>query len=217
MTTEKAWKGVAMEGPVARWYTKITRGNRGYAALADRVAATLPPGASALEVAAGPGYLAVELARRGLRVTASDISETFVAIAKETAASAGVAVDVHQANAAALPFADGSFDFAVCRAAFKNFTDPVGAMNELYRVLRPGGEAWIADLRHEADPGAIREEIAAMGLSWPNAVWTGLTFRWFLLKNAYTEDGIRALAAQSRFGRGEYVRDGVGFELRLRR
>ncbi len=41
------------------------------------------------------------------------------------------------------------------------------------------------------------------------------TFRWFLIKNAFTADGIRQLAAQSRFGGGDVRNDRVAFELRL--
>jgi hypothetical protein len=44
-----------------------------------------------------------------------------------------------------------------------------------------------------------------------------LTFRTFLLKNAYTEDALVRLVEQSRFGHGEIVRDGVAFDLRLRK
>jgi len=48
-----------------------------------------------------------------------------------------------------------------------------------------------------------------------SALWTRATFRWFLLKNAYSAEAIRQLAAQSRFRGGELRNDGVGFDLRL--
>jgi ubiquinone/menaquinone biosynthesis C-methylase UbiE len=168
-----------------------------------------------LEVAPGPGYLAIELARRGLRVTAVDISHTFVALATANAREAGVDVDVRQGNAAELPFADGTFDFVVCRAAFKNFTDPVGALNETYRVLASGGHASIIDLRKDASAGEIRTEVDAMEMSRLNAWWTRLTFRAFLLNNAYTNDNLERLVSRSRFGHGEIRRDGIAFDLRL--
>ena len=56
-----------------------------------------------------------------------------------------------------------------------------------------------------------------MRLSRLNALWTRATFRWFLLKNAYTAEAIQQLAAQSRFGGSELLNDGVAFELRLLR
>jgi hypothetical protein len=54
-----------------------------------------------------------------------------------------------------------------------------------------------------------------MRLSPLNSLWTRLTFRFFLLKNAYSHDAIEALAARSRFGVGEVVLNGVEFDLRL--
>jgi ubiquinone/menaquinone biosynthesis C-methylase UbiE len=214
-TTQKAYKGTAMEGAIATWYARITRRDRGYAALAHAIAAHVPPGARVLEVAPGPGYLAIELARRGLRVSAVDISKTFVQIARDEARAAGVELDVREGNASQLPYPDGSFDFVLCRAAFKNFADPLGALNEAYRVLAPGGQASIIDLRKEASHEDIAAEVDTMQLSRLNALWTRWTFRWLLLGRAYTYDGVRELAAQSRFGGGELVRDGISFELQL--
>src|SRR5690242_19035890 len=66
MSKTKPYKGPNMEGPIATWYARITKRDRGYAQIADDLAARLPRGARVLEVAPGPGYLAVELARRGL-------------------------------------------------------------------------------------------------------------------------------------------------------
>src|SRR5207247_5182412 len=107
---------------------------------AAELTGALPDGAQVLEVAPGPGYFAIELARPGpLGVTAMDISRTFVEIASENARRAGVTVDFRQGDVAAMPFADGSFDLVVCQAAFKNFSQPRRALDEMHRVLRVGG------------------------------------------------------------------------------
>ena len=68
------------------------------------------------------------------------------------ARQAAVAVEFRQGNASEMPYPDASFDFVVCRAAFKNFSDPMGALNEIHRVLRPGGRASVLDLRRESSP-----------------------------------------------------------------
>src|SRR5262249_44527081 len=113
---------MAMEGAIARWYARNTARNMaGYREAAESVAAQVPGGASVLEVAPGPGYLAIELAKLGdYQVTGLDISHSFVRMATENAAKAGVAVRFVEGNAAEMPFAADSFDFIVCRAAFKN-------------------------------------------------------------------------------------------------
>ncbi len=147
-TQQKPYKGVAMEGVIATWYTKNTgRDMRRFQAVADIVAERVPVGGRVLEVAPGPGYLAIAMAESGRQVTTLDISKSFVKIAQENANRAGVAVDVRHGNAAAMPFADASFDFVVCMTAFKNFADPIGALNEVHRVLKPKGQASIYDLR----------------------------------------------------------------------
>src|ERR1700736_4208925 len=134
----KPYRGIAMEGVLASWYARNTgKSLAEFQACAKRIAARLRPGDRVLEIAPGPGYLAVELAKLGpFRVTGVDISSSFVRMAAEHAARAGVAVDFREGDAAALPFADQSFDFAICRAAFKNFSDPIGALREMHRILR---------------------------------------------------------------------------------
>lgn len=122
----KTYKGFGMEGGVARWYEKATRRDQPeFAALAARIAARVPASATVLEVAPGPGFLAIDLAKRGFDVRAVDISRTFVEIVQRNAAAANVKLPVEVGDAAALPLADQSVDFVVCRAAFKNFSRPV--------------------------------------------------------------------------------------------
>lgn len=61
----KAYKGFGMEGLTARWYASYRNALDEFKALALRVAAQIPAGSDVLEVAPGPGYFAVELAKRG--------------------------------------------------------------------------------------------------------------------------------------------------------
>ncbi|MBY8872948.1 class I SAM-dependent methyltransferase [Micromonospora sp. PLK6-60] len=210
-----------MEGATARWYAR----NRGsasqlaeYRRQAARLADGLPAGAAVLEVAPGPGYLAIELARLGAyRVTGLDVSHTFVALAGEAARRAGVDVDFRQGDVHELPFPAGSFDLVVCQAAFKNFVRPVRALDELHRVLRPGGRAVIHDLRSDASVAEIGPAVAGMGLRGLDAFWTRSALRW-LRGRAVTADTFRQLAAESAFGGAEVERDGpIGLEVRLSR
>src|SRR5690242_11289646 len=140
----KPYVGMGMEGAVARWYASLTRKSLAeFTALAERVSERLHSGDRVLEVAPGPGYFAIELAKLGdYRISGVDISSTFVEIARANAEEENVTVDFRQGNAAILPFPDATFDFLLCRAAFKNFTRPLAALQEMYRVLKPGGEAF---------------------------------------------------------------------------
>jgi ubiquinone/menaquinone biosynthesis C-methylase UbiE len=214
---ERAYKGIALEGVLARWYAKTTGSRReSYRECAALVAGQVPLGGSVLEVAPGPGYMAIELARLGdYRVVGLDISRSFVEMARENAITAGVDVTFEQGNASCMPFAPESFDLIVCRAAFKNFSEPVRALDEMHRVLKPGGKAQIYDLRPDASPEAIKAEIAKMGLGQFDALLTRLTFKYMLLKTAYSQDQFRQMASQSRFKACDVQADGIGLAVCL--
>src|SRR6202034_4583506 len=115
----KAYKGLGMEGSVARWYEKTTRKDmEEFHRLAQRFAAGLPEGGDVLEVAPGPGFLSTEMAKNGgLRVTGLDISKTFVELARKNADALGVRATFLNGNASQIPFAAESFVVLVCRAA----------------------------------------------------------------------------------------------------
>jgi len=213
----KAYKGLAMEGFVASWYAKITKSQaHAQHECARRIADSVPAGGRVLEIAPGPGYLAIALARLGRQdVCGLDISRTFVEIATANARAAGVDVAFQLGNASAMPYPNASFDFVICRAAFKNFSDPLGAVNEIYRVLKPGGGASILDLRRESSPEDVRALVDGMNLSRLSALWTSLTFRFFLLKNAYSRDSLQRLAVRSRFGACDIHEGGVEYDLRF--
>jgi ubiquinone/menaquinone biosynthesis C-methylase UbiE len=214
-TATKGYKGLPLEGFLARWYAKVTGKDVGeYRKLAEALAAQLAAGASVLEVAPGPGYLVIELAKLGpYRVAGLDISRTFVRMAAENAARAGVPVTFHHGDAAALPFDPHSFDLVVCRAAFKNFTQPVRALNEMYRVLKPGGKALIIDLRPDAPAAAIDAYVKGKGLGRVNSLVTRLIFRHMLRKRAYTQEQFRHMAAETPFQTCDIREEGIGLEV----
>lgn len=208
VTAEKGYKGISMEGAIAKWYEKNTRKDMAeFRKLAGQLQATLPRGGDVLEVAPGPGFLAIEMAKGGkCRVTGLDVSKTFVDLARKNAANAGVRVDFRQGNASFIPFEDNSFDLVVCRAAFKNFSKPVEALREMRRVLRPGSAGVVIDLRHDTPMQEIRRYVSGLGLSAINRWITIFTFRFMLLKRAYTKQQFEQMLEQIPFAKAE-VRD----------
>jgi len=215
----KAHGDRGMEGVVAKWYAANTaEAMNEYAELAQRIAGELAPGSRVLEVAPGPGYFCIELAKRGpYAITGLDISRTFVKIASHNAAEAGVQVDFQQGSASNMPFPRDSFDFLLCRAAFKNFGKPVEALREMCRVLKPGGRGVIIDLRGDASPSALTRHVDGMGLSPFNRLMTKLAFRTMLLKSAYTKEQFQHMLAQTEFERVEIAEAGIGFEITMRK
>jgi ubiquinone/menaquinone biosynthesis C-methylase UbiE len=213
----KPWKGAGMEGRVARWYAR-TRSNEmeDFRRQAKAAAERLSSDCTVLEVAPGPGFFAIELAKLGdFKITGLDISRTFVEIAQANARAANVAVDFRLGNASAMPFAGESFDFIYCSAAFKNFSEPVKALDEMYRVLRPGGEAVVVDLRKDVSLAEVDAHLKQSGRSRFDAWLTSLVFRFMLVKRAYTQDALTRMAEQSRFGKCQINADPIGFEVRF--
>ena len=213
----KAHKGVGMEGFIAAWYARQTAKDLDeFKGIARRIAAHIGPGARVLEIAPGPGYLAVELVRlTGCRLVGVDISHTFVRIAGENARKEGLRIDFEQGEAADLPFPAEQFDFIVCRAAFKNFARPLAALDEMYRVLNDGGIALIIDLRKDFSPEAVNDYVRDKGMI--AGAFIRLTFNTMLKKRAYTKESMADLVARSRFKQGDIRLDPMGFEVWLRK
>ncbi|MFZ1941609.1 MAG: methyltransferase domain-containing protein [Terracidiphilus sp.] len=206
-----------MEGMVAKWYASNTgEMMKEYVDLARRIAPQLTSGSAVLEVAPGPGYFSIELAKLGnFSITGLDLSHTFVKMAAMKAAEAGFRIDFRQGSASNMPFPADSFDFLLCRAAFKNFGEPVVALKEMCRVLKPGGHAVIIDLKGDASPGEISREVEAMRLSSLNRILTKLIFKKVLLKRAYTEEHFQRMLAETAFSNIEIVDSGVGLEISM--
>ncbi len=184
--------------------------------MASQLVSKIPAGGKVLEIAPGPGYFCIELAKLGnFAITGLDISKSFVEIATKNAAEGNVNVDFRQGNASAMPFTDGTFDFTFCQAAFKNFSEPVKAIAEMYRVLKPKGVAVIADMRRDATPEDIEQEVKGMGLDRFNEILVRWTFKQMLLKSAYRVEDMGSMVAQTPFGKGRIESKGIGFQLWL--
>ena len=204
-----------IEGMMANWYAANTAEMmKDYVELAQRMATDVPQGSAVLEVAPGPGYFCIELAKRGsYAITGLDISHTMVKIAVKKAAEAGVNVGFQQGSASSIPYPAASFDFLLCRAAFKNFARPVEALKEMHRVLKPGGRGLIIDLKRNASPQEISQGIDAMGLTWFNRILTKLVFKGMLLRSAYTKEEFQQMLWEASFSNVEINENFMGFEI----
>jgi demethylmenaquinone methyltransferase/2-methoxy-6-polyprenyl-1,4-benzoquinol methylase len=109
-------------------------------------ALALPEGAVVLDLACGTGDLSRAARRRGYRPVGADLSWGMLA-------AGGGAMPCAQADAGALPLADGSVDGVVCGYALRNFSDLGAVLAEAARVLRAGGR--IAALEVATPPGGV--------------------------------------------------------------
>ena len=147
--TRKGDKGVVMEGRLADWYAKNT-GNAlaGFKNDARRVAARLRSGARVLEIAPGPGYLAIALAELGdFDIVGLDISRSFVRIASQNAAKAGVAVEFTHGDASEMAFPSDSLIWAFGFLRLQQWAYPSPSKNVAKRSC-VSNHVWIACVKY---------------------------------------------------------------------
>ena len=105
------------------------------------------PDARVLEVATGPGYIAMAFAGVAREVVGVDLTEAPLKIAEQKRGERGLNnVSFRTADAENLPFPDGEFDIVVCRFAVHHFENPRRVLGEMARVCRVGGTIGIEDM-----------------------------------------------------------------------
>jgi ubiquinone/menaquinone biosynthesis C-methylase UbiE len=220
MKQQRRSKDIGIEGITARWYDNNTRKHRlaEMKAYAKEVAKHIQDGCSVLEIAPGPGYLAIELAKLGkFKIIGLDISKDFVEIARRNAKEAGVEVEFRQGSVADIPFPDNTLDFIICTAAFKNFKEPFKALSQMYRVLRSGGAALIIDMNRNASNQQIEDYTKNMGAKGMDKLFMKVIFKYFLRNGAYTKDEFMNLISKTAFKEYDIKEEGIGFYIYLRK
>lgn len=188
----------------------------------NRAVAVCPPrsGESPLivDVGTGTGVLPVLLSQHprfaGYRITGLEYFPDMVAQARARVAAAERAdsITIDEGDAHALPLADGTVDLALSRGTIHHLADPVKALQEMDRVLKPGGVALIHDARRDA-PAAV---LAAF-----NAMRAEVGYSPTTLDEKYTLDEIAGiversgLSGRARLFAGESGFGAIGFELCL--
>jgi ubiquinone/menaquinone biosynthesis C-methylase UbiE len=116
------------------------------------------PGDRALEIATGPGYVAMALAQRCREVVGLDLTAAPIAIAQRTSGERGLTnVRFEVGEADNLAYGDNEFDLVVCRFAFHHFLHPEAILAQMCRVCRVGGTVAVQDLyAHENSSRAAR-------------------------------------------------------------
>lgn len=204
--------------PGAHWYDRTTRRDLPRVKrLSVRIAAMVRHGGHVLEIGPGPGFLSIELARRGLETTAVENKGIWIEMARRNARRAGVRVDVCYGDPATLPVASDSVDFVVCRAAFKSFAEPVAMMREMRRVLRRGGTALVSDLRRDVSDEEVQQYVETLDGNPLHQWFMMKMFHRALNNRAYVVDEVREMAEQAGWVSPRVRRCPLGFEAWMRK
>jgi ubiquinone/menaquinone biosynthesis C-methylase UbiE len=131
----------------------------------------LSEGGLLLDIGCGPGFLATLIAKRfpAAHVVGIDLSEKMLEIAAKRAGKVPN-LEFRVMNASAMDFADSSFDMVISTASYHHWHEPVTILNEIHRILKPGGQAWIYDGYGNASDAAINSDFKRP-LKWLPPKW----------------------------------------------
>lgn len=117
-------------------------------------------GETILDIGTGPGWLLVKLHQEcpGLRITGVDASSAMVAKARLNMEKAGLSdiIEIQKGNVNHMHFSDSSFDSVVSTGSIHHWKDPTAGLNEVYRVLKPGGHALVYDLVSDTPKSVLK-------------------------------------------------------------
>ncbi|MEM1583457.1 MAG: class I SAM-dependent methyltransferase [Nitrososphaerota archaeon] len=123
-----------------------------YREVASEVASEIYSG-KILDVGTGPGYLPIEIAKLApnIEVIGIDLSNDMVRIARKNAEKAKLLEKVKfmVENANEMTFEDSLFDLVISTGSLHHWKRPIRIINEIYRVFKDEGNAWIFDLRSD--------------------------------------------------------------------
>ncbi len=191
-----------------------------YIPLAQEIVAELKSG-RILDVGTGPGYLPMEIVKKTERITVVGVDATgkMIQIAHRRAQAQGLAhrVTFFVGNAYSLMFEDNAFDMVISTGVLHAWKDPVRALRECHRVLKPGGVAWILDPAKIFD--ARNFDLWYHSLSrWEKAAYKIHSWRPSAGRpRTFSQAEVKGLLAKTPFIDGEVEqRDGIAIKLKKR-
>ncbi len=151
------------------FYDRISRSDvfqRHYDIVASDILSYCSQG-SILDIGTGPGWLLIKLREKApdLQLTGLDISPSMVGKARAHVATAdrGREIQIVQGSASQLPFQDNLFDAVVSTGSLHHWKDPSASLNEIWRVLKPGGTGLIYDLVSDTPESILRDMALQFG------------------------------------------------------
>lgn len=154
-----------------------------------------------LDIGTGPGLLPIEIVKMAPEVTIDgiDLAKGMIQLAQANAEKAGVAdrITFQVGDGNKLSFEDESFDMVISTGSFHAWKNPVRVIDECYRVLKPGSEAWIYDparVMTKETAKVLQQRLT--GLDRLARAWASFTKK---KMDDYTRPEIAAILGESKF------------------
>jgi ubiquinone/menaquinone biosynthesis C-methylase UbiE len=127
-----------------------------------------------LDIGAGSGNLTAHFLSCAAHVTAADVSSGCLQLVRERFGATGRLATQQLDGRALSVFADASFDVAACYSVLHHVPDYLALVEEMARVVRPGGLVYLDHERHDGywEPNPDRDRFIAEAVIWPPKSWT---------------------------------------------
>lgn len=203
------------QGKFSAWLQKLVSYRREASGLYREIAGRLPleDGSRVLDVGTGTGLQlrAVHQRQPAAQLFGLDLSEPAIAAARK--ALADLEVDLRAGSIAGTDYPEDFFDIVTCNASLSYWENPRECLDEIYRILKPGGQALLFEPHREIDLeralDQIRKNMADQG---PLRRWGAVQLNKFGLTRGgkvglqlYSQEEFAALARSSRFGEASQV------------
>ncbi len=188
-----------------------------YRQVAEDVTAHTSKG-SILDVGAGPGYLSIEIVKRapGIRLVGIDSSKAMARIAQTNAEREGLSdrIRLVKCDGARLRFEDDSYDLVISTGSLHAWKNPELVINECFRVLKPGCEAWLLDPAQVSAPEALQFLGGRLKVVDRLAFWWGsFTSQ---LTPPYSVEEIQEIIHRTKFHKGN-ITEGKWISVKLKK
>jgi ubiquinone/menaquinone biosynthesis C-methylase UbiE len=179
-----------------------------------------------LDIGTGPGRLPIEIAKqvKDAHLFGIDLSKDMIKIAGENTDREGVGdrVEFRTKNAYDTGFESDSIDMVVSTETLHHLSKPLVAFNEIYRVLKPGGEAWLFDGRKDASRAEYEETARMLGIDDLPLPFRFFKAMWPRAHVGYKTDVFisgkigKAIEA-SPFKKAEFIKEGAYIRIELKK
>ncbi len=178
-----------------------------------------------LDVGTGPGYVPIEIAKKneGVFVDGIDLTTRFIEIAGRNAGEAGLSERLHfeVGDATGMRFDDNSYDMVISTFAMHHWRHPARVIDEMCRVLRPGGGAWVLDFNKECSKEDLEEfleeVIQLSGAGFFVRLWLRYGLRREIRTSCYSRAEVEEMVRASGFSGCNIHTDGVFMTIRLKK
>jgi ubiquinone/menaquinone biosynthesis C-methylase UbiE len=191
-------------GLLASSYEKATRLviKSYYPQVAEEIVANLQKGLI-LDLGTGPGYLPIEIVKRApdIHIVGIDLSRKLIQMAQVNASKAGLSeqLSFEVGNAGRLRFENDAFDMVISTGMLHSLKDPIDVLQEIYRVLKKGGQAWIYDPAKVASQIDKKQWRASLSARERFFLWFFSVIRLFNPITTYSREQVSGMIAATAF------------------